>query len=52
MFHLVFDILSIFGIEHDPRSLRLHVAPGCCFVQYEFLHLDVIQDSSRLFLIF
>ena len=52
MFRLVFGIFSIFGIEHDPRSLRLHVFPGCRFVQHEFLNLDVIQDGNRLFLYF
>ena len=37
MFHQVFGILSIVGIEHDPQSLRLHVVLGCRFVQHKFL---------------
>ena len=49
---LVFDIGSICGTEHGLRSLRLHVIPSYRFVRHEFLHLDVIQDSNRLVLIF
>ena len=34
MFCLVFGILRIFGIAHDPRSLRLHVVPSYRFVEH------------------
>ena len=44
MFRLVFEIYSKLGIEHDLRSLRLHVVPGCRFVQHELLNLDVIRE--------
>ena len=36
MSHLVFDIWSIFGLEHDLRPLELHVVPSCSVVQHEF----------------
>ena len=44
--------LAYLAIEHDLRSLRLHVVPGCPSVQHASPNHDVIQDSNRLFLCF
>ena len=52
MFLRVSGTLSIVGIAHDPLSLKLHVVPGCRFVQHVVLNLDVIQDSNRRLLHF
>ena len=35
------------GIEHDLRSLKLHVVPGYRFVEHEFQNLGVVQGKSR-----
>ena len=51
MFRLV-SIVGIFGIAHDPRSLKLHVVPNCRFVQHESLDHYMRQDSIRRFLLF
>ena len=50
LFRLFFGFLSIWAIEHDPRSLKLHVVPSCRFVQHESLNLDVTQDINQFFL--
>ena len=52
MFRLVSGILSICGVTHGPRFLKLHVVPSCRFLQHESLNHDVTQDSTRLFLSF
>ena len=61
MFRLVFGTLSILGIAHDPRPLKLHVVASCRLVQHEsldhdvehqFLNLDVTQGNIRLVLSF
>ena len=49
---LVTGILGIFGKAHDPRSLKLHVVPGCHFVRRGSLNHFAAEDRTRRFLFF
>ena len=40
--------LNHFGIEHDIRSLELHVVPSYRSAEHEFQNLAVVQGSNRL----
>ena len=52
MSRMVFGIWSMFGIEHDLRSLRIHVVPSYRFVEHDFLNHNVIQGCTWLLLHF
>ena len=52
MYRPAFGIHSRFGIQHNLRSLRLHVVPSCRFVQHELLELVVIKVAIDSFCLF
>ena len=52
MFRLVFGILGILGIAHAPPYLKLHVVPGCRFIQHESQEHDATRKVFDTFLFF